>query len=193
MGAVNRPAAMLALVLLSACHRAPPPVQRITLDTAGQGPETPLASPDTKGAVWTQGADGQRIDFGQPAQTPYLTLQCRAGTPPAVRIIRYVASRPGEQALFPVLGAGPNARFKLNAAKVGGAWAWVGDVPVSDRQLDVFHSERLEATLPGGGSLIIPASPLPGEFVRKCRGNTPVARVTAYDAGATPGSSEPAE
>lgn len=193
MGAVNRRVAPLLLLGLAACHRGPPPVQRIALDKAAGGPEQPIASPDTKGAVWAQSADGQRIDFGQPGQKPFLTLACRSGNPPAVRIIRHVVSRAGEQALFPVLGSGPNARFKLDAAKVGGEWLWQGDVPVSDPQLEVFHSGRLEATLPGGGSLIIPASPVPGEFVAKCRGNTPVARVTAYDVNPTPESSEPAE
>ena len=189
MEPVNRPVAALAFVLLSACHRGPAPVERIALDKAASGPEQPIASPDTTGAAWTASADGQRIDFGQPGQKPYLTLECRAGAMPAVRIIRHVLSRPGESALFPVLGSGPNARFKLEAVNAGGEWLWQGDVPVSDPQLEVFHSGRLEATLPGGGSLVVPASPIPGEFVRQCRGSTPIAPVTPPEAT----SPEPAE
>jgi len=193
MGAVNHRVAPLLLILLSACHRHDAAVQRIALDTAGQGPEAPIASPDTKDAVWTASADGQRIDFGNPGAKPFLTLECRAGNPPAVRIIRHVVSRPGESALFPVLGGGPNARFKLEAANVGGEWAWRGDVPVSDPQLEVFHSGRLEATLPGGGSLIVAASPIPGEFVTQCRGNAPLATASSSVETSSPESAEPAE
>ena len=192
MGPVNRRVALLALLLLAACHRHEA-VQRIALSDAANRPEPPIASPDTKGAEWTASADGSLVSFGRPGQKPYLTLECRPGNPPAVRIIRYVVSRPGESALFPVLGAGPNARFKLEAAKVGDEWAWAGDVPVSDPQLDVFHSGRLEATLPGGGSLIIPASTVPGEFVSKCRGNTPVSRVSSAVEPSSPEDAGPAE
>lgn len=192
----NWPAPDCRIVILAfvttvaACHPAHAPVERIALDKAAQGPEAPIASPDTKAAAWTASTDGQRLDFGNPGAKPFLTLECRAGAMPAVRIIRHVVSRPGESALFPVLGSGPNARFKLDAANVGGEWAWAGDVPVSDPQLEVFHSGRLEATLPGGGSLIVPASPVPGEFVSKCRGSIPIA--AASDA-AEPSSPEPAE
>lgn len=190
MGPVNRRVAPLFLLLLAACHRNDTAVQRIALDAAHQGPEQPIASPDSKNAAWTTSADGQRADFGNPNQKPFLTLECRAGdNPPHVRIVRHVFSRPGESALFPVLGSGPNARFKLDAAQVGGEWRWQGDVPVSDPQLEVFHSGRLEATLPGGGSLVIAASSIPGEFVARCRGNVPVAATTAYEAS----SPEPAE
>ena len=187
--------AMAAMLLLAACHRANAPVQRISLDSAAQGPEAPIASPDTKGAAWTVSADGQRADFGMAGQAPFLTLECRANdTPPHVRIIRYVRSRPGESALFPVLGSGPNARFKLDAAQEAGAWVWRGDVPVSDAQLEVFHSGRLEATLPGGGSLIVAVSPVPGELVARCRGSVPISAAPAPDAASSaPEGSEPAE
>jgi hypothetical protein len=158
------------LLLLAACQRQEPPVQRIALDQARGGPEEPISAPDTKNAVWNVSADGRTAVFGNPGGGPLLTLECRGS---AVRIVRHVRSRPGEQALFPVLGSGPNARFKLDAANVGGQWRWQGDVPLSDEQLDVFHSGRLEATLPGGGSLIVPASPVPGELVDRCRAAAP--------------------
>ncbi|MEO6041632.1 MAG: hypothetical protein ABIP41_07010 [Croceibacterium sp.] len=166
--------ALLSLYLLAACQRRDAPVQRIELDAAREGPEQPIASPDTKDAVWAANADGWALEFGKAGQKPLLTLECRVhDTPPHLRVIRHVFSRLGESALFPVLGSGPNARFKLDAANVGGEARWQGDVPLGDEQLDVFHSGRLEATLPGGGSLNIPASPAPGEFINRCRAASP--------------------
>jgi hypothetical protein len=176
MGPVNRRVAPLVFVVaLAACHRADTPVERISLDQARSGPEVPISAPDTKNAAWTASADGKRVDFALPGGKPLLTLECRAGPVPVVRIERHVGSRPGESALFPVLGSGPNARFLLSAAQEGGEWLWRGDVPVTDAQLEVFKSGRLEATLPGGGSLIVGASPLPGELVDRCRAGAPVA------------------
>jgi hypothetical protein len=176
MGPVNRRVApLLLLSALAACHRAAAPVERISLDQARGGPEAPISAPDTKNAAWTANADGQRIDFALPGGKPLLTLECRAGPVPVLRIERHVRSRPGESALFPVLGSGPNARFLLTAAQEGDEWLWRGDVPVTDAQLDVFKAGRLEATLPGGGSLIVGASPLPGELVDRCRAGAPVA------------------
>lgn len=156
-------------VLAAACQRQEAPVQRIELAQANEGPEAPVAAPDTKDAIWTASADGKALVFALPDRKPLLTLQC---LPDSLRIIRHVFSRPGESALFPVLG-GPNARFVLRAANVGGEARWQGDVPLGDEQLAVFHSGRLEATLPGGGSLMIAASPLPWEFIERCRTANP--------------------
>ena len=176
MGPVKfRVAPLILLTALAACQRGHAPVERISLDQARGGPEAPISAPDTKGAAWTAGADGKRIDFALPGGKPLLTLACRTGgAVPMVRIERHVRSRPGESALFPVLGSGPNARFLLTAAQEGGEWLWRGDVPVTDAQLDVFRAGRLEATLPGGGSLIIAASPIPGELVEHCREGVPM-------------------
>lgn len=165
--------------LLTACGGEDSPVEsrRISLDQARRTPTEPLPSPDTEGAVWKVSADGQAIDFGQPGQPPYLTLACRLReSPPEIRIIRHVLARPGEKALFPVLGTG-NARFNLDAALEDGEWRWQGDFPTSDKQLDVFlTTNRIQATLPGGGMLMIDGSRVPGEFVTWCRAGRGVAR-----------------
>ena len=185
----RRVAPLILLFALAACHRGSAPVERISLDQARGGPEAPISAPDTKNAAWTADAGGKRIDFALPGGTPLLTLECREGAAgPVVRIERHVRSRPGESALFPVLGSGPNARFLLAAAQEGGEWLWRGDVPVTDAQLEVFKAGRLEATLPGGGSLIMGASPLPGELVDRCRAGAPVAVPTG--AAEEPGEAE---
>jgi hypothetical protein len=184
---MKRRVAPLLLILLAACQREEAPVQRISLDAARGGPETPISAPDTKDAVWKVSADGQSIDFGAPTGKPYLTIECRQrAVPPMLRLIRHVASRPGESALFPVLGRG-NSRFKLDAALEGGEWRWQGDLPASDELWDVFVTGgRLEATLPGGGSLKLDPSNIPGEFVTWCRS----AGRTAVPASPAPASSQ---
>jgi hypothetical protein len=144
--------------------------QRISLADAGQRAEQPIVSPDTNGARWIVAGSGQAVELAKAGQQPYLTLTCQPGLQPMVRIVRHVAGRVGEQALFPVLGNGKSSRFKLDVIRGGEDWQWQGQVPAADPQLDVFSgSAELEATLPGGGTLLIAGSSLPGGFVAWCR------------------------
>ncbi len=190
----------LALLALGGCEReaeAPEGAsQRISLDAARARPVAPLASPDTTGAIWLVSADGQAIRFGRPGEPPMLTLACALREqPPRIEIVRHVRARPGQQALFPVLGNGMVSRFKVDAALVAGEWRWQGAVAASDPQLDVFTGPReIEATLPGGGSLLIAGSRVPGEFVDWCRASGRVQRAEAREqAEAAEGGSPPPE
>jgi len=184
--------ALAAIVLLAACDRPQAPVdgQRISLDAVRGEAENPLPSPDTQGAVWTVSADGRAIDFGQEDEPAFLTLSCDLREqPPRLHIIRHVIGRPGEKALFPVIGNGTISRFKLDATLVDGEWRWEGAVPASDPQLDVFTGAReLEATLPGGGSLAIAGSRIPGEFVNWCRAGGRVQQAEAEEQEAADGT-----
>jgi hypothetical protein len=186
----------LAVLALNACERAPDApsqAQRISLEAARQVPETPLLSPDTRQASWSVSADGQAIAFGNAGQPPFLTLACRLREQPAqLEIIRHVRGRPGQQALFPVLGNGMISRFKLDTALANGEWRWQGSLAASDPQLDVFTGPReLEATLPGGGSLLMAGSRVPGEFVRWCRQGGRVQRVEAREQAAEAAGTAP--
>jgi hypothetical protein len=181
----GRSSALVLLLFLAACGRgeeAPVAAQRFSLDAARHVPETPAGSPDTRGAVWTVAANGQAIDFGEPGQAPLLSLACDLrATPVQLRIVRHVLGRPGEKALFPVIGNGTVSRFKVDAALRDGEWRWEGALPASDPQLDVFTGPlEIEATLPGGGTLTIAGSRIPGEFVNWCRagGNAAPPEVT---------------
>ncbi len=147
--------------------------QRIALDQVPSEGEQPLPSPDTKGARWTVSANGQAIDFGQPGERPFLTLACDLRTDPAqLTIIRHALARPGEKALFPVISNTTNARFKVDAALHDNEWRWEGSLPADDAQLDVFEeAQALEATLPGGGTLKLPPSSVPAQFLGWCRGH----------------------
>ena len=169
-----RPAIIAATLLgLTACDRAEEPVdpQRISLDAARGEAREPLASPDTDDARWTVARDGQAVAFGNAGERPFLSLACRVkDDPPTIRVIRHAEARPGEKALFPVIGNGTISRFKADAALEDDEWRWQAVVPADDALLEVFTGAReIEATLPGAGSLIISGSRVPGEFIAWCR------------------------
>ena len=85
-------------------------------------------------------------------------------------VVRHAPARPGQEALFPVIGNGLVSRFKVDATLANREWSWQGMLPVDDPQLDVFVGQaELTATLPGGGMLTIEGSRVPGEFVNWCR------------------------
>ncbi|MXO59422.1 hypothetical protein GRI89_07695 [Altererythrobacter salegens] len=171
---------IVLILALAACDRPEAPVggQRISLDDARGTVEEPLASPDTKDAKWTVAKNGQSIDFGIEGGKPFMSLSCKLkDAPPTIHIIRHVTTRPGEKALFPVIGNGMISRFKVDATLADGEWRWEGAVPAEDGSLEVFTGRReLEATLPGAGSLMIEGSAIPGEFIDWCRKGGAVAK-----------------
>jgi hypothetical protein len=173
----------LTIASLAACHGEQAPVQgqRIALDQVPSQGEQPLPSPNTEGARWTPSADGQAIDFGRPGDRPFLSLQCDIkAEPPRLTIVRHAPSRPGEKALFPVMSNTTIARFKVDAALRDNEWRWEGTLAADDPQLEVFEEARpLEATLPGGGTLKIAASGVPGEFLGWCRKHGEAAPVSS--------------
>ncbi|OYW44900.1 MAG: hypothetical protein B7Z08_10955 [Sphingomonadales bacterium 32-68-7] len=183
---------LLGCAVLPSCRQADPPIQRVAFDELA-GAEEPLLSPNTSGATWQVNPGGQAIDFGVAGAPPLLTLACRpVETPPVLRIVRHVVGRPGAKALFPVIGNGTISRFKLDATLAEGEWRWQGDLPASDPLLEVFTGPReLEATLPGGGTLLIAGSRIPGEFVIWCRAGGR-ARPVESAASAAPSSAPPA-
>ena len=163
---------MPVLLLVAACERAEAPVdsKRISLEDARGQAQEPLPSPDTENARWTVAPNGQAVAFGNPGEPPLLSLACRVkDDPPTIRVIRHVEARPGEKALFPVIGNGTTARFKADAALDDGEWRWQASLPADDALLHVFTGAReIEATLPGAGTLRIGGSRIPGEFITWC-------------------------
>ena len=183
-------AASLAIVSLTACHgeQAPMKAQRIALDQVPSQSEEPLPSPDTKGAGWVVSQNGQAIDFEKSGARPFLSLACSMKTgQPRVTIIRHAPARPGEKALFPVIGGGIISRFKVDAALADNEWRWQGTLPADDPLFEVFEgAHSLEATLPGGGTVKVAASGVPGQFIAWCRdgGKTPPVKTPGASAAA---------
>jgi hypothetical protein len=180
------PLLSLACAALAACGdepEAPMQAQRVSFDEARARVAEPLPSPDTRAATWSVSGDRRAIDFGPPGGAPLLTLACNLReTPATLTLVRHVPSRPGQKALLPVIGNGTISRFKVDAALSEGEWRWEGRFPATDPQLDVFTGPReLEATLPGGGTLQIAGSRIPGEFVNWCRAGGRVQRAEAAE------------
>ena len=181
MGAVKVALPLVSLLFLAACGKgsdAPVQAQRISLEASRAKPAEPLRSPNTKGARWTVTDNDQAIAFGLPNAEPLLTLACDLRAAPAtLAIIRHVDAQPGQKALFPVIGNGTISRFKVDAALHDGEWRWEGSLPAGDPQFDVFTGPlEIEATLPGGGMVMIAGSRIPGEFVNWCRAGGRVQR-----------------
>lgn len=164
--------APLAPLALAACDRAEPPVQRIELSEArGVLPPVLEQSPDTSQAIWDVADHGQAIHFGNAGARPLVTLACRPGEdPPQLSVIRHAPALPGQGALFAVIGNGMRSRFLVDATLAEGEWRWEAQLAASDPMLDVFTGPReLLATLPGGGTLEVGPSRVPGEFITWCR------------------------
>jgi hypothetical protein len=163
--------------------------QRISLSEVPSGGEEPLPSPDTKDSSWAVSQTGQAINFGNPAAKPFLSLACSVKTgQPQMTIIRHAPARPGEKALFPVIGGGIISRFKVDAALADNEWRWQGTLPADDPLLEVFEGAHdLEATLPGGGTVKVKASAIPGQFVTWCRagGKAPAVEAASPPAATT--------
>ena len=161
------------LLPLGACDRpAEESAQTIPLQRrASSLPQALAQSPDTENASWAVDEGGQAIDFGNPDEEPLMTLACRLdGKVPQLSVIRHAPARPGEKAIFPVIGNGLRSRFMVDAILDEGEWLWEGTLPADDPQLEVFTGTRsITATLPGQGMLEIDGSRIPGEFVSWCR------------------------
>ena len=129
-------------------------------------PSLPVASPDTQGAEWVRSTDGERLLYGQPGQTPYFALGCEDGM---LAYTRFVAADADAKAVLALIGNGHVVRLWIDAEQQGDAWLWRGHLPADDPRLEVLTGRnRVEATVPGAGSLILNASGAPGEFVSRC-------------------------
>jgi len=176
--------AAIALLALSACQQSQDDTQqgrRVAFAQSNRELLRPIAAPDTTKARWIVNESGQAIHFGNEGEPPMLTLDCRlADDPPQMRIIRHVRARPGQGALFPVIGNGMISRFLVDAKLEDGEWRWEGTIGAANPMLDVFTGPRpLTATLPGGGLLAIAGSRVPGEFVTWCRAGRNVMKAEA--------------
>lgn len=168
-----RCAALLPLALLAACN--PPAAEEYVarVGMAGrEAPSAPIASPDTKGAVWAQSpANSQRLVYGKPGQRVLFALECGdAPAGPVLTYTRFAAADPHAKAILALIGNGHVSRLKIDAARAGPGWLWQGREPATSPHIEALTGGReVEATVPGAGSLILNPSPLPGELILRCR------------------------
>ena len=172
---------VMSLTMLGACAPAmgeaesqtdrPINAVRIDLRPRTTGPVQPLpavalpAKRDSK-AVWS--GNGASASFGYPGEAPLLTVGC-AGE--ELRIIRNEHADRGAQALFAIIGNGRVLRLPVDARPMPGSDrpVWQGALPASDPATGVF-SGPVEATLPGAGKLVLPASDVVRGVVALCTG-----------------------
>ena len=187
-----RSAALWPLVLLAACN--PPAADDYVARVGVSGrdyPSAPIASPDTKGAVWAPTPTNPlRLVYGKPGERVLFALECVQGrVEPKLEYTRYAAADPHAKAVLALIGNGHVARLKIDAARSGNGWLWRGrDLATSVAFEGLTGGRQVEATVPGAGSLILNPSPLPGELILNCRALAPPAGPMSAPAAVVPPS-----
>lgn len=129
--------------------------------------EAPLQPAD---AVWR--SDGAGAHFGVAGQPDLLGIACVHGADGTalLRLTRTTRAQDGAKALFALIGNGRITRLPIDAVRAGEQGEWQATVPAADARLDVLlGGNRIEGTLPGGGTLLMPASTEPGRLLTECR------------------------
>lgn len=162
-----------ALLLLAACKPPASDDYAIRAQVAQERSfaSNPLPSPDTDGAVWAASPTvADRILYGVPGERPLMGLTCDAGQ---IVFARYAAADPGAKAVLALIGNGHVERVFVDATPRGEVSLWQGALPANDQRLEVLTGRgRVEATIPGAGSLVLNASTVPAQFVNRCAAAT---------------------
>jgi hypothetical protein len=166
----------LALALLASCK---PPASdeafaRTMVTRAVSGPSQPLASPDSKAAIWSVDSTPGRILYGQPGAAPWLALACETvGKEAMIRISRIAPADEGAGAMLALIGNGRRARLAVDAVWDGQQRIWEGRIAALDPALGVLTGKReVTATIPGAGEVRINPGSAPAQFIEQCRGGS---------------------
>lgn len=171
--------ALLSLACLPVAACQPPAaddyVTRTRLAPKTEAPSKPIASPDTEGALWAPARQGTRILYGKPGERPLMALACeRHGAGPVVVFTRFARADEGAKGILALIGNGHVERLFVDATSANGATIWAGSVDARDPRLEVLTGGRkVEATIPGAGSVILNPSAMPGELIALCRAGAP--------------------
>lgn len=180
MHRARRPA-LGALILLAAglAGCKPPPTDadmaRAATIVSLRGPSTPIASPDTTGALWSpSAASPDRLVYGKPGEPVMLAVECVRtdgdAAPARIRISRHAPADRDAGALLALIGNGAIGRMEVAATKQGQRQIWQGELPADDRGWEPLAGPReITATVPGAGLVRLNPSPLPMQFLRDCR------------------------
>ncbi|MEM9501211.1 MAG: hypothetical protein AAF941_05140 [Pseudomonadota bacterium] len=172
-----RKALIAGTFLLAACK---PPATDADLDRPLPEAEptfasAPLPSPDTKGAVWAQSAEPQRIIYGIPGEEQLMALACVGDEKNRkLRITRNSPADEGAGAFLALVGNGHIGRLEVDATEVSGRSIWLGEIAAEDNDWEPLAGPRqLTATIPGAGMVTLNPSPLPMQLVAQCRNSEP--------------------
>lgn len=115
--------------------------------------------------VWS--GNGTFAAFGYPQEAPLLTIGCAAGK---LTVVRNAPADKGAQALFALIGSGGVVRLPVDARAMPGSdrLVWQGTLDGSDPAADIFTDGSVEATLPGAGRIVLPASDFTRQVVSAC-------------------------
>src|SRR5690349_1332561 len=122
-------AALLPLTVLVACNPPAADDYVARVGVAGRdAPSPPIASPDTKGAVWAASApDGTRLVYGKPGERVLFALACTgASMAPTLTYTRFERADPHAKAILALIGNGHVSRLKIDAVRNGNRWFWQG-------------------------------------------------------------------
>lgn len=167
-----RASAITTLLLLAACKPAASDEYQVRGDVSEErdAPSAPLDSPDVEGAAWAPSERTTRLLYGKPGEPPLFSLNCEREE---IVYTRYVAADPEAKAVLALIGNGHVERLWIDAEKDGpeddAAWLWRGRIAADDPRLEVLTGQRrVEATVPGAGSLVFNPSSLPGAYITRC-------------------------
>ncbi|MXO90809.1 hypothetical protein [Pontixanthobacter aquaemixtae] len=160
-------------IALSACKPAATDdyVDRAQRVEAGEFASAPIESPDTEGAVWVDSDRPDRLIYGKPGATPLFALACETVEGQRmVHLTRFAIADPQATALIALVGNGHAAHLPIKAEWNERVWLWEGYYFAQSPALEVLTGpRRVEATLPGAGSVILNASQRPAELIEACR------------------------
>jgi hypothetical protein len=139
---------------------------RVPLVTNTPSPvPAPPAPQQPDDAEWREDAGGS-LEFGVEGSPALLSLACEKGAFGVTRIAmtRHWHAPQGKAALLALVG---NLRLRI-PVDAQPPDRWTGSLEAEDRRWRILE-DRFTATLPGGGLLRLPASPLTRELLRECR------------------------
>ena len=145
---------------------------RVPVAVASAATPDPLPAVAPQPSVWTHAQSARAAWYGPPDAPALLAIACEGWEKhrPRLVVVRYAPADKGAEALFAIQGSKGILRLPVSAAKVGKeGYAWRGVLDAADPRAEVLLGDRLKATVPGGGELMLPPMGEAGSVIAECR------------------------